>query len=78
MTPSLSISGDVDPSKTGFIHHSSTVVATQNQLHALLIEPRDQYGNVCEEKNRDNYKDDYCIQVTEVRVNDNLMKVYID
>ncbi|XP_063585141.1 apoptosis-resistant E3 ubiquitin protein ligase 1-like isoform X2 [Penaeus indicus] len=39
--------GPPDPSKTVMVQHSSTVVCTANQPHHILIEPRDQYHNVC-------------------------------
>ncbi|XP_030855144.1 apoptosis-resistant E3 ubiquitin protein ligase 1 isoform X1 [Strongylocentrotus purpuratus] len=41
------LAGDVDPHKTGFVQHSSTVVVTQGLLHGLQVEPRDQFGNTC-------------------------------
>ncbi|CAL4080991.1 unnamed protein product, partial [Meganyctiphanes norvegica] len=39
--------GDPDPTKTVMVQHSSTVVCTAGQPHHILIEPRDEYHNVC-------------------------------
>lgn len=36
-----------DSSRTVMVQHSSTVVCTAGQAHHILIEPRDQYHNVC-------------------------------
>lgn len=65
--------GDVDPHKTGFVQHSSTVVVTQGLLHGLQLEPRDQFGNTCspESWNKEHEKEDkrwhdFRIEVTRV------------
>ncbi|XP_045123430.1 apoptosis-resistant E3 ubiquitin protein ligase 1-like isoform X2 [Portunus trituberculatus] len=39
--------GPPDPSKIVMVQHCSTVVCTAGQPHHILIEPRDQYHNVC-------------------------------
>ncbi|CAH1791950.1 unnamed protein product [Owenia fusiformis] len=39
--------GPIDASKTRIANHSSVIVCTQGQDRPLVIEPRDQYGNLC-------------------------------
>ncbi|XP_022090891.1 apoptosis-resistant E3 ubiquitin protein ligase 1-like [Acanthaster planci] len=63
--------GPVDPSKSAFVRHSSTMVVTRGHMCPLFIEPRDQFGNPCLtslDTNRGdrNKTDDYCLQVTEI------------
>uniref|UniRef100_T1IIH2 HECT-type E3 ubiquitin transferase n=1 Tax=Strigamia maritima TaxID=126957 RepID=T1IIH2_STRMM len=41
------VSRPPDPSKTGFVNHCSTIVCAQSLFHHLLIEPRDDYNNLC-------------------------------
>ncbi|XP_049833521.1 apoptosis-resistant E3 ubiquitin protein ligase 1 isoform X2 [Schistocerca gregaria] len=39
--------GPPDPHKTVFVRHSSTVVCTAGMPHSLMIEPRDEFDNLC-------------------------------
>ncbi|GIY39736.1 HECT domain-containing protein [Caerostris extrusa] len=41
------VPGPPDPTKTCFVHHSSTVVGSEDIPTQLFIEPRDKYGNLC-------------------------------
>ncbi|KAG8182939.1 hypothetical protein JTE90_010568 [Oedothorax gibbosus] len=41
------VPGAPDPLKTCFVHHSSTVVGSEDIPTQLFIEPRDKYGNMC-------------------------------
>ncbi|XP_059144171.1 apoptosis-resistant E3 ubiquitin protein ligase 1-like [Physella acuta] len=38
--------GPIDPSKTGFMHYTSTVVFPSGSKHPLVIETRDSFGNL--------------------------------
>ncbi|XP_038044972.1 apoptosis-resistant E3 ubiquitin protein ligase 1-like isoform X1 [Patiria miniata] len=63
--------GPVDPSKSAFVRHSSTMVVTRGKMCPLLIEPRDRFGNPCfthldADRGNRTYNDDYCLQVTEI------------
>lgn len=62
------ILGPPDPSKTVMVQHSSTVVCTASQPHHILIEPRDQYHNVCSFPPGQADKDNYSISIVEVSV----------
>ncbi len=52
--------GALDPSKTGFVGQSAVVVATRGLIQSLVLEPRDEYGNMCarmpETDSKSNYK----------------------
>ena len=52
--------GPLDPSKTGFVSQSTVVVATRGVIQSLVLEPRDEYGNMCartpESDRKNNYK----------------------
>ncbi|XP_021944995.1 apoptosis-resistant E3 ubiquitin protein ligase 1 isoform X2 [Folsomia candida] len=37
----------IDPHKTLFLKQTSTVVCVTGQVHKLIVEPRDGYGNLC-------------------------------
>ncbi|KAG7170866.1 Apoptosis-resistant E3 ubiquitin protein ligase 1-like, partial [Homarus americanus] len=57
--------GPPDPSKTAMVQHSSTVVCTASQPHHILIEPRDQYHNVCSFSPGQADTDNYSISIVE-------------
>lgn len=48
------------------VQHSSTVVCTANQPHHILIEPRDQYHNVCSFPPGQADTSNYSISIVEV------------
>ncbi|XP_045619348.1 apoptosis-resistant E3 ubiquitin protein ligase 1 isoform X1 [Procambarus clarkii] len=58
--------GPPDPSKTVMVQHSSTVVCTASQPHHILIEPRDQYHNVCSFSPGQADTDNYSISIVEL------------
>lgn len=61
--------GRPDPQKTGFIHHSCTVVCTQDELHHLFLEPRDKYNNACLVDSTTDPSDEYSVDIVEVSSN---------
>nr|XP_006821499.1 PREDICTED: apoptosis-resistant E3 ubiquitin protein ligase 1-like [Saccoglossus kowalevskii] len=58
--------GEVVASNTSFLQHSSTFVVTQGEFNELAIEPRDEFGNICDQKLASTFDNPYEIQVTEV------------
>lgn len=58
--------GRPDPQKTGFIHHSCTVVCTRDLPHHLFLEPRDKYNNPCLVDARADPSDEYSVDIVEV------------
>ncbi|XP_077537713.1 apoptosis-resistant E3 ubiquitin protein ligase 1 isoform X1 [Haemaphysalis longicornis] len=58
--------GRPDPQKTGFIHHSCTVVCTQDEPHHLFLEPRDKYNNACIVDPSTDPSDEYSVDIIEV------------
>ncbi|XP_077997335.1 apoptosis-resistant E3 ubiquitin protein ligase 1-like [Glandiceps talaboti] len=58
--------GKVEAANTAFLQHSSTIVVTQGEFQELAIEPRDEYGNVCDQKLESTFDNQYDIQVTEI------------
>ncbi|KAH7972885.1 hypothetical protein HPB52_018468 [Rhipicephalus sanguineus] len=58
--------GRPDPQKTGFIHHSCTVVCTQDEPHHLFLEPRDKYNNACLVDTTTDPSDEYSVDIIEV------------
>uniref|UniRef100_A0A224Z314 HECT-type E3 ubiquitin transferase n=1 Tax=Rhipicephalus zambeziensis TaxID=60191 RepID=A0A224Z314_9ACAR len=61
--------GRPDPQKTGFIHHSCTVVCTQDEPHHLFLEPRDKYNNACLVDTTTDPSDEYSVDIIEVSSN---------
>ncbi|KAL3213907.1 hypothetical protein MRX96_007313 [Rhipicephalus microplus] len=61
--------GRPDPQKTGFIHHSCTVVCTQDEPHHLFLEPRDKYNNACLVDTTADPSDEYSVDIIEVSSN---------
>lgn len=61
--------GRPDPQKTGFIHHSCTVVCTQDEPHHLFLEPRDKYNNACVIDSSTDPSDEYSVDIVEVSTN---------
>ncbi|XP_035684601.1 apoptosis-resistant E3 ubiquitin protein ligase 1-like isoform X1 [Branchiostoma floridae] len=60
------IAGPVVAEKTGFVHHSSTVVLTEGEFFPLVVQPRDQYENVCSQTIELNHGSGYNLQITPV------------
>ncbi|XP_033636147.1 apoptosis-resistant E3 ubiquitin protein ligase 1-like isoform X2 [Asterias rubens] len=62
--------GPVDPSKSAFVRHSSTMVVTKHQFCPMFIEPRDNFGNACfvysegQQKVNECLTEDYSLTVT--------------
>lgn len=63
-----------DPQKTGFIHHSCTVVCTQDEPHHLFLEPRDKYNNACLVDASTEPSDEYSVDIIEVSSNRPVVK----
>lgn len=61
--------GPPDPLKTCFVHHSSTVVGSEDIPTQLFIEPRDRYGNHCTIDSQLDPSNEYCVDVIEVSRN---------
>ncbi|KAH9406533.1 Apoptosis-resistant E3 ubiquitin protein ligase 1 [Tyrophagus putrescentiae] len=61
------------PFETAFVNHCSTVVCTVQNFHALIVEMRDRFGNLCLLDDAENEKfdasEDFTVTITEV-VND--------
>ena len=60
--------GPLDPGKSGFVGQSTIVVCTQGAGHQLLLEPRDEYGNLCTYAPENDHRNNYQIQITEVSI----------
>ena len=58
--------GPLDPSKSGFVGQSTVVVCTVGMRHQLLLEPRDEYGNLCNYEPENDSRNNYKISITEV------------
>ncbi|KAK4320602.1 hypothetical protein Pmani_008539 [Petrolisthes manimaculis] len=58
--------GPPDPEKTVMVQHSSTVVATAGQPHHILVEPRDEYHNLCTFPPGQSDADQYSLSVVEL------------
>jgi len=59
--------GPPDPNKTVFVRHSSTVVCTAKNPHAMSIEPRDEFNNVCQFRKEDAPTQGYTVVIKQVR-----------
>ncbi|XP_066279416.1 apoptosis-resistant E3 ubiquitin protein ligase 1-like isoform X4 [Branchiostoma lanceolatum] len=62
------VPGPVVAEKTMFVHHSSTVVLTEGEFFPLVVQPRDQYENICYQTIEQNHHDGsfYDLQITPV------------
>ncbi|KAI8484372.1 Apoptosis-resistant E3 ubiquitin protein ligase 1 [Branchiostoma belcheri] len=60
------VPGPVVAEKTGFVHHSSTVVLTEGEFFPLVVQPRDQYENICYQTIELNHGSGYNLQITPV------------
>ncbi|KAF7994519.1 hypothetical protein HCN44_003991 [Aphidius gifuensis] len=58
--------GPPDPNKTIFVRQSSTVVCTAGIAHSMIIEPRDEYDNLCIFKNEDQPTNEYNVNITQI------------
>ena len=62
----FTFSGPLDPTKTGFVGQSSVVVCTQSIRHQLILEPRDEYGNISSYDAENDSPANYKLTITEV------------
>lgn len=60
------IKGPPDSNKTVFVRQSSTVVCTAGVAHTMMIEPRDEYNNLCTFGNNDRPTDGYDVKIVQV------------
>ena len=60
--------GPLDPSKTGFVSQSTVVVATKGLIQSLVLEPRDEYGNMCAHTPETDSKNNYRLILKQVYV----------
>ncbi|XP_031829321.1 apoptosis-resistant E3 ubiquitin protein ligase 1 isoform X3 [Nomia melanderi] len=58
--------GPPDPNKTIFVRQSSTVVCTAGIAHSMMIEPRDEYDNLCIFGPGDKPTEGYEINITQI------------
>ncbi|XP_070577251.1 apoptosis-resistant E3 ubiquitin protein ligase 1-like isoform X2 [Ptychodera flava] len=63
--------GEVSASNTAFLQHNSTIVLTQGEIQELTVEPRDEFGNVCNQKLNNTYNQ-YDLQVSEIGDSNNV------
>lgn len=60
--------GPPDSNKTVFVRQSSTVVCTAGVAHTMMIEPRDEYNNLCTFGNNDRPTDGYDVKIVQVNI----------
>lgn len=60
--------GPPDPLKTAFVRHSSTVICIAELSHSLVIEPRDEFNNLCHFRPEDDPIAGYSVHITQVIV----------
>lgn len=58
--------GPPHPPNTCLVGHASTVVCVAMRQHTLLLEPRDQYHNMCFFKPGQEQSKDFTLQITDV------------
>ncbi|KAF6210426.1 hypothetical protein GE061_013532 [Apolygus lucorum] len=52
-----------DPAKTGFVRPSSIVICTNNVPHSLILEPRDEFNNLCKFSEEENPIRGYVVSI---------------
>lgn len=60
--------GALDPSHSGFVGQTSVVVGTLGTNQPLMLEPRDEYNNLCTYTPEADHKDNYMVTLVEVRM----------
>ena len=64
--PGCFFSGPLDPSQTSFVNQSSVVVCTMGINQQLVLEPRDEYSNICSYSPSADHSNSYAINVIDV------------
>lgn len=62
------VSGPPDPAKTGFVRPSSIVICTAGVTHSLVLEPRDEFNNLCKFPEDENPVKGYVVTIKPVRL----------
>ncbi|XP_054264411.1 apoptosis-resistant E3 ubiquitin protein ligase 1-like [Macrosteles quadrilineatus] len=70
--------GPPDPLKTAFVRHSSTVICTAEVPHTLVIEPRDEFNNLCHFLNDNDPVAGYTINISQTEVPEVVVKTSFD
>uniref|UniRef100_A0A1B6E4C8 SAM domain-containing protein n=1 Tax=Clastoptera arizonana TaxID=38151 RepID=A0A1B6E4C8_9HEMI len=58
--------GPPDPAKTAFVRHSSTVICIAELSHTLVIEPRDEFNNLCHFRPEDDPVAGYTVHISQI------------